>query len=73
MKTVLSNARFWVIGTVVAFTGVALSILCRAELTGRSQVAGVFLGELLGLSGLLVICAGISRRVRRAERENSNP
>lgn len=73
MKTVLSNARFWSAGLVVAAVGVALARGAAAGLTGSARVTAVLAGEFLGLAGLLVICVGVSRRLHRAPPEEKSP
>lgn len=66
MKTVRAHARPWIVGTLLAFTGVALARLVAPSLAGHSRLAATVGGELLALGGLLVICLGIRRRIKQA-------
>lgn len=67
MKTVMSNLRYWVAGVALAAAGLAVVRLIGPTLTGHTRVAAVLGGELVALTGLLVICFGVSQRIRREE------
>lgn len=62
-----ASARHWLIGTALAFGGVAINRLAAPVFTGRTAAGVALLGELLGLAGLWIIAAGIRKRLRVAE------
>lgn len=69
MKNVLSNAGPWILGTLVAFVGVALARTFGPSLDGNTRLFVTVGGEFLALTGLFIICLGVRRRIRQpAER-----
>lgn len=74
MKTVWKNLRFWTVGVGLAVAGVILARLISGETSGAVRVGLTVAGQLLALTGLFVICVGVSRRLRRAaEKTNVLP
>ena len=59
-----ASARFWIVGTTVAFVGVAVSRLLARGFDGRAHATLALTGELIALSGLMIILFGIRRRLR---------
>ena len=68
MKNVAANARYWVVGTLAAFVGVALARVVAPHLSPSARIACTVGGQLLALAGLALIAFGVSRRVRRGEK-----
>lgn len=64
-----ASARHWACGIALAFAGVAIARLLAPGFEGRTQAAVAATGQFVALSGLLVILAGIRRRLRRANAE----
>jgi hypothetical protein len=64
MRNVTANARFWVVGILVALGGVGLARAIAPLSAGHLRVALTVGGQLLALGGLLIISVGVSRRVR---------
>lgn len=65
MKTVRTNAGPWILGTLLAFTGVALARAFAPSLSGNLRIAATVAGQLLALGGLFVICLGVRRRIKQ--------
>lgn len=67
MKNVATNSRYWLAGVAVAFGGVVLARwvapACRPASFRLACTVG---GQLLAFAGLLIICIGVSRRIRRS-------
>lgn len=68
MKNVRTQVRYWIAGIALAVLGVLLArgfVPTGFGLSGLVAVAG---GRLLAGAGLLVLAVGVSRRVRRENR-----
>jgi hypothetical protein len=72
MKNVAANARFWIAGTFVALAGVALARGVAPSLGSPARLYCTVGGQLLALSGLVLLAYGVSRRVRR-DGESAQP
>ena len=55
----------WLIGLVLAGAGIVLARFVAPALAGAWQPGVKVAGELIAFGGLLVIAAGVSRRVHR--------
>lgn len=59
-------AAFWITGTLVAFTGVAVTRWLAPAVRHPVGVWVAVTGQLLALGGLFVIALGVRRRLRIA-------
>lgn len=66
MKAIRANATPWIVGSVLAFGGVALARLVAPHFQSTLRILATLGGQLLALGGLFVICLGVRRRTRRA-------
>ncbi len=64
MKTVRTNARSWILGTLIALAGVALVRAVAPSLSDRAKIFVTVAGQLLALGGLFIICLGVRRRIQ---------
>ena len=65
MNNVMSNAKFWITGVVVALAGVALARVVGPGLAGTTRIVVVVAGQFLALAGLFIICLGVRRRIKQ--------
>ncbi len=65
MKNVTGNAGYWIGGAVMAAVGVLLARVVGPHVAPSLRIAVTLGGQLLALSGLLLICVGVSRRLKR--------
>jgi carbon starvation protein CstA len=65
MKNVAANARYWIAGTTCAVLGVLLARVIAPHLEKGPRLWFTIGGQLLAIVGLVVICVGVSRRVKR--------
>jgi hypothetical protein len=68
MKAVARNLRYWVSGLVLALCGLLVARKIGPTFAGKEQIFIVVAGQLLAFGGLIVICAGVSRRLKREGR-----
>ncbi|ACB76591.1 hypothetical protein [Opitutus terrae] len=79
MKNVAANLRPWIAGVLTAFLGVALARVVAPSFEGNLRIYTTVAGQLLALTGLLILCLGIRRRIKHAvsagatDHSNSNP
>ncbi len=72
MKNVIGHARYWVSGTLAAFAGVLVARVIAPHAAPSLRVFLTLGGQLLALGGLLVLCVGVSRRVRSSSESPQN-
>jgi len=65
MKNVAANLRYWIAGSIAAFAGVALAREVAPQMAATARIWCTVGGQVLALTGLLIICVGVSRRTRR--------
>jgi hypothetical protein len=65
MKNVTRNARYWLGGSLLAVAGVLLARVFGPHATSPLRLPLTLGGQLLALSGLFLICVGVSRRLKR--------
>ncbi|MDF3056412.1 MAG: hypothetical protein K0R17_627 [Rariglobus sp.] len=68
-----ASARHWISGTVIAFTGVAVSRGVASGFEGRPHALFALAGQLVALGGLFIILLGIRRRLSRANADGPPP
>jgi hypothetical protein len=73
MKNLRANPRPWITGTVIAFLGVALARVVAPHVGGAWRFGFTLSGELVALTGLLVIGLGIRRRLREGAANGGPP
>ncbi len=66
MKNVVANARTWIAGTGCAVLGVLAARVIAPHLDKVPRLWCTVGGQLLAIVGLVIICVGVSRRVKRA-------
>ncbi len=59
-----ASARHWLAGIAIAGVGVAVSRLIAPGFDAPGRAATALAGQLIALSGLLIILLGIRRRLR---------
>jgi len=64
-----ASARHWLAGLALAAVGVAAARLLAPALSDTPRSVVTLLGQVIALSGLLVIALGVRRRVRDAAAE----
>jgi hypothetical protein len=64
MKTLRANLRYWIVGALVAFTGVLLARIIATFFDGPMRPVLTVAGQLLAPGGLYIICHGIRRRIQ---------
>lgn len=68
-----ASARHWLAGLVLAAAGVGINrMLAPCFSSQQTRAAFALGGELVALSGLLVIMLGVRRRIRLAEQANQS-
>ncbi len=72
MKNVAANLRYWVSGLLVAGAGIVAVRWIAPGFEGAARLVLTVGGELLALSGLLVIAIGVRRRVAAASAVRSD-
>lgn len=66
-----TSARYWIAGLALAAAGVMVNrLLAPGFASQQIRAAGALAGELVALTGLLVIMLGVRRRIRIAEQEH---
>lgn len=71
--TLRASARHWLAGLALAATGVAVNrLLAPGFASHQIRAACAVTGELVALTGLLVIMLGVRRRIRLAEQANGS-
>ena len=71
MKNVLTHPLPWLIGTLIAFVGVAVARLVAPTMPADQQMLVTLGGRLLAVAGLLVLMFGIHRRIRTIDPDPS--
>lgn len=69
MKPLVTNLAPWVLGSVVAFSGVALVRLEAPTLKGSTRIGAVLAGFALATFGLFIIARGVNRRLARVPKD----
>jgi uncharacterized membrane protein len=59
--------KFWILGTLLAFSGVAVVKLWAPLCSGNAQIAAMLAGYTLSIVGLFIITLG----TRRTDRDES--
>jgi uncharacterized membrane protein YidH (DUF202 family) len=68
-----ASARHWLAGLALASAGVAANrLLAPCFSSPQVRAACAVTGELVALTGLLVIMLGVRRRIRMAEQANQS-
>jgi hypothetical protein len=71
MKTVATNVRPWIAGTLVAMLGVMSARVLAPSLSGQIRIVAQVGGQLLALGGLFILCFGVRRRIQTASQRES--
>lgn len=71
MKNVANNLGYWSAGLAVSLLGVAGARWLAPLTDGRLRAWLTLGGQLTALAGLLILCIGIRRRVKRDSVETS--
>ena len=69
MKSVATNLRPWIAGTVVAFSGVGIVRMAAAHLSGPVRVDATLVGYLIAAVGLFIIARGVNHRLQGAGKQ----
>lgn len=62
-ETLRSARRFWVSGIFIALVGIALARFVAPQFETKIAIITKVVGQLIALTGLLIICIGIKRRI----------
>jgi len=62
-ETLRSARRFWINGILLAVVGIVLARLVAPQLETKIAIIVKVGGQLIALTGLLIICIGIKRRI----------
>jgi len=62
-ETLRSARRFWINGILLALVGIVLARLVAPQLETKIAIIVKVGGQLIALTGLLIICIGIKRRI----------
>lgn len=58
-----ANWRLWLLGLLIALTGVVIARVAAPHYTGKTQTVLTSLGRLTGFAGLIVIAFGVKKRI----------
>jgi hypothetical protein len=72
VKNVVTNARFWIAGSAVAFFGVLLVRVVSPSLDGKIKIYVTVGGQLLAILGLFILCLGVRRRIKQSVSEGAS-